>query len=480
MPRIRETPEAFIVEPTGAEQWGQVAGSLAQMLPQMLPQMLLQLRQLKQQEEERKWNQTKLRIQYNELSPEQQTLIADDPNFIELLTGQKVKPEHRGPGGTFERWKAGQTSVSASGVVKPGIPSLTGLPIRDLTPEEITARKKAQQDLTISGQQITRNDQAIEEAKTSLEEARRRLKAYGTLDKMPADQVRLEDYAVAYPNRSMDEISDMWVARRYPGYESKIAEMRANAGPEVDRIKTNEAFKDCVEKTGTSDGCFAYAEAMGTGDLSKLKGASQSLKTLGFKNYELNLQQRSDSIKQMDQQFRMGITSTALRLQEEAQGMMPLPYGFRVNAQFRAQSGPVYNLTTGRDDNLDGVVNDRPADVTRNSLRGDGYWNIQSLRLTRQIGFGGVRGGNTGGQRAGGGGGAALNAAQGPGGGNRGGGGGNFENQRYSVELFLNAQNPLNRVIPQNYSGNQLSPFFGLATGVQQARRVNFGMSLRF
>jgi hypothetical protein len=35
-------------------------------------------------------------------------------------------------------------------------------------------------------------------------------------------------------------------------------------------------------------------------------------------------------------------------------------------------------------------------------------------------------------------------------------------------------------VIPQGYSGNQSSSFFGLATRVQQARRVNFGMSLRF
>jgi hypothetical protein len=150
--------------------------------------------------------------------------------------------------------------------------------------------------------------------------------------------------------------------------------------------------------------------------------------------------------------------------------------------QFIAQSGPAYNLTTGLDTNGDGVVNDRPIGVGRNSLRGDGYWNIQNLRLSRQIGFGGVRG--AGGQRAGGGGGGqqTLNAAQGPGGGggNRGGGPGGFDNQRYSVEVFVNAQNPLNRVIPVGYSGNLLSPFFGLTTGVQQARRVNFGMALRF
>jgi hypothetical protein len=123
-------------------------------------------------------------------------------------------------------------------------------------------------------------------------------------------------------------------------------------------------------------------------------------------------------------------------------------------------------MTTGRDDNRDGVINDRPFGVSRNSLRGDGFWNIQQIRLMRQFGFG------TRGQ-------APRNAAQ-QGGGNRGGGGNFNNNSRYSVETFVNAQNPLNRVIPQGYSGNQSSSFFGLATRVQQARRVNFGMSLRF
>ena len=76
----------------------------------------------------------------------------------------------------------------------------------------------------------------------------------------------------------------------------------------------------------------------------------------------------------------------------------------------------------------------------------------------------------------------------GPGGGGRGpgGGGGGFfgggeQNQRYSLELFINASNPLNRVIETGYSGNLSVPStFGRPTNVQQARRVNFGMSLRF
>lgn len=166
-----------------------------------------------------------------------------------------------------------------------------------------------------------------------------------------------------------------------------------------------------------------------------------------------------------------GPSGQDVRHQLQGQGQLQLPFGFRAMVQVVARSGPAYNLTTGRDDNGDGVVNDRPAGESRNSLRGDGYWNLQNLRLSRQIGFGGARGGGS--QQT-------LNAQRGPGGGGGGRGGGNFNGERYSVDIFVNAQNPLNRVIPQQYSGNQLSQFFGLPTSVQNARRVNFGLSLRF
>jgi hypothetical protein len=170
-----------------------------------------------------------------------------------------------------------------------------------------------------------------------------------------------------------------------------------------------------------------------------------------------------------------GPSGQDIRHQIQGQAMMPLPYGMRFNAQLRAQSGPAYNWTTGLDDNRDGVVNDRPAGVTRNALRGDGYWTVGFLRVSKSFGFGGPRGGNGGGP---------LNAQQGGrgGGGGRGPGGGpgGFENSRYNVELFASAQNPLNRVVPQGYSGNELSPFFGRYTNVQPARRMDFGLAFRF
>ena len=44
----------------------------------------------------------------------------------------------------------------------------------------------------------------------------------------------------------------------------------------------------------------------------------------------------------------------------------------------------------------------------------------------------------------------------------------------------MRAQNPLNRVIKQGYTGNMRSPYFMTATGVQNARRVEFETSFRF
>jgi len=55
-----------------------------------------------------------------------------------------------------------------------------------------------------------------------------------------------------------------------------------------------------------------------------------------------------------------------------------------------------------------------------------------------------------------------------------------MKNSRYSVEFFINAQNPLNRVIPLAYGGVLGSRYFGTPTLVQNARRVNLGLSLRF
>jgi hypothetical protein len=48
------------------------------------------------------------------------------------------------------------------------------------------------------------------------------------------------------------------------------------------------------------------------------------------------------------------------------------------------------------------------------------------------------------------------------------------------MELFVQAQNILNRVTYTGYTGNLSSPFFGLPTSVGQARDVNIGLRFNF
>ncbi len=191
---------------------------------------------------------------------------------------------------------------------------------------------------------------------------------------------------------------------------------------------------------------------------------------------------------------------------------VPAVFGVRASVNANAQSSSPYNITTGRDDNLDGVVNDRPTGVSRNSARGAPRFDM-SLRLTRNFGFGGVRptpagpggggaprgGGGAGRPAGGGGGGGRGGASVGPGvnlggvvaqqllqqggpggGGGRGGGGFGNANQRFTVEVFLSANNVLNRVNYLNFVGSQASPLFGRATSAAQPRRLELGMNFRF
>jgi len=187
------------------------------------------------------------------------------------------------------------------------------------------------------------------------------------------------------------------------------------------------------------------------------------------------------------------------------QGMVnvPLFFGVRTSINVQAQSAPPYTITTGRDDNHDGVVNDRPAGAGRNTERGASTWTM-NLNITKQIAIGGTRGGQAGGGGgrggvAGGPGGGAgpaggaggnqqVQFAQGPGRGGRGGqggggrGGGDAQtfNARYSMEFFIRADNVLNNVNYGNFSGNMLSPFFSRPTNAQQPRRLTVGSGFRF
>jgi len=168
------------------------------------------------------------------------------------------------------------------------------------------------------------------------------------------------------------------------------------------------------------------------------------------------------------------------------------PLGIRANMTNQYSSAPPYTVTTGSDDNRDGVSNDRPAGIGRNSERGASRVET-NLRITRNFAFGGSRtieggagpgagGGGFGGPGPGGagrGGPQGGGGGGGRGGGGRGGGQGGGD-QRFTLEVYGQASNLFNRVNLGSFSGNQSSSFFGTATSAGPARRVEIGMNFRY
>jgi len=111
-------------------------------------------------------------------------------------------------------------------------------------------------------------------------------------------------------------------------------------------------------------------------------------------------------------------------------------------------AGTPYNITTGHDDNLDGVFNDRPPGVSRNSALTAARWTLNG-RVSYAIRMGPPRE---------------------PG----------SEVERYGVNLTFNFTNLLNRDNFIGYSGVMTSPFFMLPTNVESPFRMWLGLQFSF
>jgi len=107
-------------------------------------------------------------------------------------------------------------------------------------------------------------------------------------------------------------------------------------------------------------------------------------------------------------------------------------------------SGIPFNITTGRDENGDGMALDRPAGMARNSGRGPGA-AIVDLRWYRDFRF------------------QPANKDKSP-----------------SLTLAVDAFNVLNRVNYQNYVGALTSPFFGRAVATLPPRRLQLSARFQF
>jgi hypothetical protein len=142
------------------------------------------------------------------------------------------------------------------------------------------------------------------------------------------------------------------------------------------------------------------------------------------------------------------------------------------NIGFFAFANQPYTLTTGTDDNRDGLINDRPRGVGLRSLRGVGQG---ALNMRIQYGFPFGRPGVSGG----GGIGRQIFIPGGPPPPPPPQGGGNLP-ARYRLNVFMTVQNVTNHQNLSGYSGVMTSPFFMQPTNVQNLRSINFGVGMSF
>lgn len=206
-----------------------------------------------------------------------------------------------------------------------------------------------------------------------------------------------------------------------------------------------------------------------------------------------------------------------------------LPWAVTMTTQVNWNSSQPYNITTGKDNNNDKVINDRPTDIAlcqflrgsncsalsgltiaRNTGIGPGQFNVQlnmqkTVRLKSaeksapgsragnngpigvnnfaepQRGGGGVPGGDFGGgPRNGGDFGGQRGGQRGNQGGNRNGGFNNQQNSSPTMTIRINVQNLLNNVQSNNYVGTMTSSFFGKANNGRNPRQIEAGIRFNF
>ena len=121
--------------------------------------------------------------------------------------------------------------------------------------------------------------------------------------------------------------------------------------------------------------------------------------------------------------------------------VVQLPKAFNLGLTFSAYSGLPENIVTGADDNGDGVVNDRPAGMPRNTMHGPGTCTID-LSVARDFNL--------------------------------------SKKETRTLTIALNAFNALNERNDIAYVSSVSSPFFGQAILAQPPRRMQMKATFRF
>ena len=125
-----------------------------------------------------------------------------------------------------------------------------------------------------------------------------------------------------------------------------------------------------------------------------------------------------------------------------------LPFDAYLTTNIEADSGNPYNITTGKDDNHDSEINDRPRGMRRNSGEGPRFVNV-SFNLSKAFQLG-TRD-------------PARNPDSGP-----------------QVNFFINASNALNMTNFGSPSGVLTSPLFGKPFSARNPRQIEIGMRFQF
>jgi hypothetical protein len=121
-----------------------------------------------------------------------------------------------------------------------------------------------------------------------------------------------------------------------------------------------------------------------------------------------------------------------------------LPLDIYLTTAINAKSGAYYTITTGKDDNLDGIINDRPAGVPKNSTEGPHYFDV-SFNMSKAFELGSS---------------TATNKPQ--------------------MNVFANLNNAFNMTHLGVPSGVMTSPFFGRSYNANSPRTIEVGMRFQF
>src|SRR5206468_3596340 len=126
-----------------------------------------------------------------------------------------------------------------------------------------------------------------------------------------------------------------------------------------------------------------------------------------------------------------------------------IPLGLFVTGTMSMVGPNWYNITTGKDDNRDSIVNDRPAGVPRNSGPGPKTLTF-NFNISKAFFFGASHRSN-----------------------------GNANSTR-NLNVFANVTNAFNRTNVASMSGVMSSPNVGRPTGALDPRQIEAGMRFQF